>query len=88
YGSKGTVIVLHILLQLFPHGLTVTDTFKPLPMLHYFSYFLAPHIIAQLITEDCKKTSDINTYTIMTASSDAGKSINLEHNDDDELNVI
>lgn len=88
YGSKGTTIIMHTLLQLFPPSSTTTDAFKPLPLLHYFSYFLVPHIISRFICEDCKKGSQICAYSIMTASSDAGESINPERDDDDEVDTI
>ncbi|KAH0826086.1 hypothetical protein J3R83DRAFT_11684 [Lanmaoa asiatica] len=88
YGSKGTAIVLHTLSQLFPLRNTTTDAFHPLPILHYLSYFIVPHVISRLIAQDCKKTTDISAYGIMVASSDAGEHINPDRDDDPEIDMI
>ena len=79
---------MHTLSQLFPLRNTTTDAFHPLPILHYLSYFVVPHIISRLITQDCGKSSDMSTYSIMEASSDAGEHINPDQDDDPEIDMI
>lgn len=87
YGSKGTVIVMHTLLQLFPPT-TPTDAFQPLSFLQYLSYFITPHIFCQLIAEDYGGVTTVNAQKIMYESSDVGELVNPERDDDDELDQI
>ncbi|KAI5984002.1 hypothetical protein EDD15DRAFT_2375721 [Pisolithus albus] len=87
YGSKGTAIVMHMLLQLFLPT-TPTDTFQPLSLMQYLSYFITPHIFCQLIAEDYGGATTINAQKIMYESSDVGELVNPECDDDDELDQI
>ncbi|KAI5997545.1 hypothetical protein EDD15DRAFT_2364272 [Pisolithus albus] len=90
YGSKGTAIVMHMLLQLFPLT-TPTDAFQPLSLMQYLSYFVTPHIFCQLIAEDYGGTTTINAQKIMYESSDVGELVNPkcdDDDDDDELDQI
>ncbi|KAI6001304.1 hypothetical protein EDD15DRAFT_2361664 [Pisolithus albus] len=87
YGSKGTAIVMHMLLQLFPLT-TPTDAFQPLSLMQYLSYFVTPHIFCQLIAEDYGGATTINAQKIMYESSDVGELVNPECDDDDELDQI
>ncbi|KIK97908.1 hypothetical protein PAXRUDRAFT_69947, partial [Paxillus rubicundulus Ve08.2h10] len=87
YGTKGTAIIMHTLLGLFPIQTTSTNAFKPLSHFHFFTYFLVPHIAAKLIAEDYK-TTIANGYSHMTASSDVGALLNPENDEDAELDNI
>ncbi|KAI5981452.1 hypothetical protein EDD15DRAFT_2203956 [Pisolithus albus] len=87
YGSKGTAIVMHMLLQLFLLT-TPTDAFQPLSLMQYLSYFVTPHIFCQLIAEDYGGATTINAQKIMYESSDVGELVNPECDDDDELDQI
>jgi len=78
---------MHTLFGLFPSQSTVMDAFKPLPYLHYFTYFLVPHIVTKLITEDFK-TTVLNAHRYMISSSDAGELVHPESDDDTELDGI
>ncbi|KAI6024553.1 hypothetical protein EDC04DRAFT_2516921, partial [Pisolithus marmoratus] len=77
YGSKGTAVIMHTLLQLFPPT-TSTDAFQPLSLLQYFSYFVVPHIACQLIAEDFSISTTTSAYKLMVESSDVGELINPE----------
>ncbi|KAI5983265.1 hypothetical protein EDC04DRAFT_2915068 [Pisolithus marmoratus] len=87
YSSKGTAIIMHTLLQVFPPS-TSTDTFQPLSLWQYLCYVVVLHIVCQLILEDLGISTTINTYKIMLESSDAGELIHPEHDDDEELDLI
>ncbi|KAI5987008.1 hypothetical protein F5J12DRAFT_561084 [Pisolithus orientalis] len=87
YGSKGTAIVMHTLLQLFPPT-TSTDAFQPLSLLQYPTYFIIPHVVCQFIAQDFGLLSTMPVHNIMVESNDVGELINPERNDDDELDQI
>ncbi|KAI6038076.1 hypothetical protein EDC04DRAFT_2604355 [Pisolithus marmoratus] len=69
YGSKGTTVIMHTLLQLFPPT-TSTDAFQPLSLLQYFSYFVVPHIACWLIAKDFSISMTMSAYKLMVESSD------------------
>lgn len=64
------------------------NAFHPLPILHYLSYFVVPHVICRLVAQDCGNSSDVSAFSIMEASSDAGEHIHLDRDDDDEIDTI
>ncbi|KAG8219175.1 hypothetical protein J3R82DRAFT_4945 [Butyriboletus roseoflavus] len=87
YSAKGGAIVLHTLLRLFPSQTMVTDAFKPLPYHHYFTYFLVPHIVANLIAEDLS-TTVLNAHWTMISSSNAGELLHPKSDDNPKLDAI
>ncbi|KAI5997185.1 hypothetical protein EDC04DRAFT_2585189 [Pisolithus marmoratus] len=87
YGPKGTAIIMHTLIQLFPLT-TLTDAFQPLSLRQYFAYFVIPHIACRLIAEDLSISATMNAYKVMVESSNVGELINPERDDDNELDLI
>ncbi|KAI5989680.1 hypothetical protein EDD15DRAFT_2198368 [Pisolithus albus] len=69
YGLKGTAIIMHVLMQLFPPT-TPTDAIQPLSLWQYLSYFVVPHIGCQLIAEDLSISMTMNAYNLMVQSMD------------------
>ncbi|KIM60848.1 hypothetical protein SCLCIDRAFT_123341, partial [Scleroderma citrinum Foug A] len=88
YGEKGSAIIQHTLMALFPLSLGLAVTLCPPSHSQFLTYFMVPHVAALLIAKDYDYTTVPKSHKIMVASSDAGAFVHPADDDDDELEEI
>ncbi|KAL4079706.1 hypothetical protein J3A83DRAFT_4368516 [Scleroderma citrinum] len=88
YGMKGSAIIQHTLIGLFPVSSELAAALQPLLHTQFMTYFLVPHIAALLIAEDYGYMMVTRGCKIMVDSSDAGALIHPEDDHDAKLEEI
>jgi hypothetical protein len=87
YGPKGGAIIQSTLMRMFNPATTPSDGFAPLSLGQFSQLILVPYVARLLIMEDltCSMTE---AYQEMVDSSDAGRSLYPEDDEDLELECI
>ncbi|KAL4072413.1 hypothetical protein V8B97DRAFT_1917195 [Scleroderma yunnanense] len=88
YGMKGSAIIQHTLIGLFPVSSELAAALQPLSHTQFMTYFLVPHIAALLIAEDYGYMMVTRGCKIMVNSSDAGALMHPEDDHDAKLEEI
>ena len=84
---KGTVIIMHTLLGMYPQVTTSTAAFYPLFYSYFITYVLIPYIAMELIGDNLKCNLE-DAYRQMIKSGPVGSLLFADTDEDEELDSI
>ncbi|KAG6380097.1 hypothetical protein JVT61DRAFT_8182 [Boletus reticuloceps] len=87
YGMKGTAIIMHTLLGMYPQATTPTAAFRPLSYPYFLTYILVPYVAMELIGDDLGCNLE-DAYQQMIQSGPVGSLIFADIDGDEELDSI
>ena len=84
---KGTAIIMHTLLGMYPQATTSTAAFHPLSYPYFLTYVLVPYVATELIGDDLECNLE-DAYQQMTKSGPVGSLLFADTDEDKELDSI